>query len=161
MCLLFLGAWNWALPACIVRSNWLIRHLEFAVYTSLWGLWVFWIPLSWHLRQKNGSLMKMSMKTAARHPHVVFLIHVDGIQHNEFEFTALSNVNGSANEKLGHLLNIREKRLNEPHDSPYRMEDVCSKIPDTLTDVNLEEVGYHRGCYQNFTRNLDRLKGAR
>ena len=38
------------------------------------------------------------------------------------------------------------------------MEDICNKIPDTLAGVNLEVTGYHRDCYQKFTKNQDRLK---
>ena len=83
------------------------------------------------------------------------ILHASGIQHNEF--TSFNNVKGSAGEKLAYLLNIRKKRLNEPHDSPYRMEDICSLIPESLANVNIKEVGYHRSCYQNFTKNLDRL----
>ena len=75
------------------------------------------------------------------------ILHASGIQHK-----------GSAGEKLAYLLDIREKRLNEPHDSPYRMENICSLIPESLANVNIKEVGYHRGCYQNFTKNLDRLR---
>ena len=84
------------------------------------------------------------------------ILHASGIQHKEF--TSFNNVKGSPGEKLAYLLDIRKKRLNEPHDSPYRMDDICSLIPESLGNVNIEEVGYHRGCYQNFTKNLDRLR---
>ena len=84
------------------------------------------------------------------------ILHASGIQHNEF--TSFNNVKGSAGEKLAYLLDIRKRRLNEPHDSPYRMEDICRLIPESLANVNIKEVGYHRGCYQNFTKNLDRLR---
>lgn len=40
---------------------------------------------------------------------------MDGIQLSEF--TALSNVKGSTDEKLAHLLSIPDKRLNERQDS--------------------------------------------
>ena len=60
--------------------------------------------------------------------------HASGIQHNEF--TSFNNVKGSAGEKLAHLLDIHKKRLNEPHDSPYRMEDICSLIPESLANVH-------------------------
>lgn len=84
------------------------------------------------------------------------ILHASGVQHNEF--TSFNNVKGSAGEKLAYLLDIRKRRLNEPHDSPYRMEDICRLIPESLANVNIKEVGYHRGCYQNFTKNLDRLR---
>lgn len=38
------------------------------------------------------------------------------------------------------------------------MEDVCNQIPETLAGEHLEAIGYHRGCYQKFTKNQDRLK---
>ena len=86
------------------------------------------------------------------------MLHVSGIQHGDF--TPLSNIKGSANDKLTQLHCIRDRRLLEPLDSPSRMEDVCSRIPDNLVDADLEEIGYHRGCYQNFTKNQDRLKSS-
>ena len=89
-------------------------------------------------------------------PPVSCILHVSGIQH--LDFTPLSDVKGSATDKLAQLHSIRDRRLIEPHNSPYRMEDVCNNIPESLTDADLEVVGYHRGCYQNFTKNQDRLK---
>lgn len=38
------------------------------------------------------------------------------------------------------------------------MEDVCNHIPESLAGADLEIIGYHRGCYQNFTKNQKRLK---
>ena len=38
------------------------------------------------------------------------------------------------------------------------MENVCSLIPETLDGVDLDVIGYHRQCYQQFTKNQDRLK---
>ena len=35
------------------------------------------------------------------------------------------------------------------------MEDVCKLIPDSLSDVDLENTRWHRGCYQHFTMNLN------
>ena len=81
---------------------------------------------------------------------------MSGIHHGDF--ISLSNVKGSATEKLAHLHSIRDKRLLEPLDSPHRLQEVCSCIPESLSGEVLEAIGYHRGCYQNFTRNQDRLK---
>ena len=79
-----------------------------------------------------------------------------GIVHGEF--TSLNKIRGSSTDKLAQLHSIRDRRLAEPQDSPNRMEDVCYRIPDSLSDANLDVIGYHRGCYQNFTNNLDHLK---
>ena len=38
------------------------------------------------------------------------------------------------------------------------MEDVCKLIPDSLSDVDLENTGWHRGCHQRFTMKLNRLQ---
>ena len=37
------------------------------------------------------------------------------------------------------------------------MKKICDKIPEVLTGLNLETTGYHRKCYQKFTKNLDRF----
>ena len=81
------------------------------------------------------------------------ILHVSGIQHGDF--TPLSNVKRSATDKVAQLHNIRHRRLIEPRDSPNRMEDVCNQIPEGLAGAYLEAIGYHRGCYQMFTKNQD------
>ena len=48
----------------------------------------------------------------------------------------------------------------EPRESPYRKEDVCDQIPETLAGADLEVVGRHRSRYQKFTKNQDRLRGS-
>ena len=80
---------------------------------------------------------------------------MNGIQHGEF--IPLANIKCS-HEKLAKLHSIREKRLIQPNDSATRMEVVCNNIPESLTGLDLDVTGYHRGCYQKFTKNLDRLK---
>lgn len=84
------------------------------------------------------------------------ILHVSGIQHGDF--TPLSNIKGSAADKLAQLHDIRDRRLLEPRGSPNRMEDICNQIPESLAGENLETIGYHRGCYQKFTKHQDRLK---
>ena len=73
------------------------------------------------------------------------ILHVNGIQHGFF--TALSNVQGSATDKLVQWHSIRDRRIAEPQGLPHHMYDVCSQIPESLTDTDLETVGYHWGCY--------------
>ena len=51
----------------------------------------------------------------------------------------------SPDEKLEILRNIRDRRLTEKADSKHRMEDVCKLIPDSLSDVDLENTRWHRG----------------
>ena len=42
------------------------------------------------------------------------------------------------------LHQIRDNGLAEPNDSPHRMENIWTLIPETLEGVDLESVGYHR-----------------
>ena len=37
------------------------------------------------------------------------------------------------------------------------MKKICDKILKVLTGLNLETTGYHRKCYQKFTKNFDRF----
>ena len=49
---------------------------------------------------------------------------------------------------------IAFKRLNQPDGSSYKLYEQCANIPTTLMNHH----GYHRDCYQLFTKNLDRLE---
>ena len=89
-------------------------------------------------------------------PPSVCILHMSGIQHGEF--IPPQNIRGPPQEKLEMLHNVRKKRLLQSYDSPARMEAVCNIIPDNLDGVDLEMTGYHRGCYQAFTKHQDRLK---
>ncbi|EDO31951.1 predicted protein [Nematostella vectensis] len=91
-----------------------------------------------------------------RSSDIVCILHARDIQHGDF--TPLSIVRGTPEEKLQQLTDIRERRLQQDEDSPYRYEDICSQIPNNLDGIDVEVTGFHRGCYQNFTKNLDRLK---
>lgn len=85
------------------------------------------------------------------------IVHVPSLA-DHGNFISLNNIKqGTAKEKLEQLLEIRNKRLNQEHDSPYRMQTVCNLIPTTLPE-DLDSIGYHRQCYQRFTSNLNRLK---
>ena len=64
----------------------------------------------------------------------------------------------SPDEKLKILHNIRDRRLKEKADFKHRMEDVCKLIPDSLSDVDFENTGWHRGCHQRFIMKLNRLQ---
>lgn len=91
-----------------------------------------------------------------KRPTVYCILHMSGIQHGDF--TPLSNIKGSATDKLAQLHGIHDKRRLEPLDSPSRMVDVWSRIPENFADADLEAIGYHLGCNQNFITNQDHLK---
>lgn len=78
------------------------------------------------------------------------IIHDDNAGNSKF--TLLSNLK-DPDARFKHIQNIRDCRLAETK-CELRMEDACRLIPDTLQPTH----GYHRYCYQRFTKNLDRLK---
>ena len=61
----------------------------------------------------------------------------------------------SPDQKLEILHNIQDRRLKENTDPKHHMEDKCKLIPDSLSDVDLENTRWHRGCYQHFTMTLN------
>ena len=67
-------------------------------------------------------------------------------------FTYLSEVD-DPDKQFDKLLNIKKLRLAEPHGSSKRMSDVCANLPE----IRGKDDGYHRSCYQAFTKNIDRL----
>lgn len=84
------------------------------------------------------------------------IIHVvKGIKHETF--TPLANITDPV-ARLEKLHTIRGWRLSATSNSPaHRMEDICRQIPDSLDGCDLTVTGYHRGCYQYFSKNLDCL----
>lgn len=77
------------------------------------------------------------------------ILHVPNIKHGPF--TAFADLQDSE-ERLSKLKTIRDRRLAE-HTAPLRMAEVCQRIPEEIQGHH----GYHRACYQKFTKNLDRL----
>ena len=97
---------------------------------------------------------KTSNKKAQLSQH--YILH--SCQVSKFgNFTKLKLSKPSPAEKLRALRNIRDRRLKENVDSPLRMQNVCDLIPETLSGLDLDNSGWHRGCYQRFTMNQDRL----
>ena len=84
------------------------------------------------------------------------ILHISGIDNDKF--ASLRDIKVENAEKLTFLHQIRERRLAEPFDSIHQMGNVCSLIPEMLEGVDLDVIGYHRQCYQHFTKNQDRLK---
>ena len=83
----------------------------------------------------------------------VCIIHYQGSR-NLFFTSILAGRNPK--DRFEMLKTIRDRRLSQSHDSPLRMEEMCKLIPKEITNVH----GYHRDCYQMFTKNLDRLAVA-
>ena len=93
-----------------------------------------------------------------KEPITSCILHATGIQHGQF--TPFSRVKGSAGDKLTYLQTVCEKRLQEHTESPCRMTNICDMIPSNLDGIDLDTTGYHRGCYQHFIKNLDRLSSG-
>ena len=91
-----------------------------------------------------------------KRPSVSCILHCT--DSTDLDFMPLSQSKGPIAQKLALLHTIRDRRLSEPIGSAYRMEDVCKLIPDEIITDDLDTIGYHRGCYQKFTKNQDRLK---
>ena len=73
---------------------------------------------------------------------------------SSYHFT---NINS---DSLKRLSDIRDKRQQQPIGSPARMDDVCKSfsVYEHSSDLQGQQLGYHTGCYKNFTRNVSRLK---
>ena len=72
----------------------------------------------------------------SKRPLLSCILHTPGLE--DLDFIPLSQIKGAATDKLALLHTIRSRRLAEPHDSPYRMEDVCNQIPEDITGRDLE-----------------------
>ena len=83
---------------------------------------------------------------------------MNSIDLQQDNFIPFSKIKVSAPEKLIWLQNIKDRRLKESLDSPYRMTNAGSCIPESLDGIDLEFYGYHKSFNQTFTKNLDRLK---
>ena len=75
-------------------------------------------------------------------------------------FTSFDDGKETPQKKLESLQQIRDRRLLEDVESTKRMQDVCELIPESIENLDTAKTGWHRGCYQRFTKNLDRLKAA-
>lgn len=82
---------------------------------------------------------------------MVCILHFENFKCESFTFLSDSP---NPQERLQYLQDIQKLRLSQASDSKHRMESVCQLIPDK---INVEH-GYHRDCYQWFTKNIDRLR---
>ena len=55
---------------------------------------------------------------------------------------------------------IKDVRLLEDIESAKRKHDVCDLRPESVKGMNTAKTDWHRGYYQNFTKNLNPLKSA-
>ena len=80
----------------------------------------------------------------------ICIIHFKGITGS---FTFFSNLK-EPHERFEAIKTISNLRQQQPIGSTSRMNNICKSIPETL---NQEVHGYHRACYNKFSKNKDRL----
>ena len=51
-------------------------------------------------------------------------------------------------KKIGKIKQIAFERLDQPDESSYKLSELCANIPTIL----MNHYGYHRDCYQRFTK---------
>ena len=81
----------------------------------------------------------------------VCVVHYDASSCDNF--TLLADVKNQQ-ERFQKIIEIRDLRLSQPTDSTHRMESVCRLIPTEIGEGH----GYHRDCYNHFTKDVERLK---
>ena len=81
----------------------------------------------------------------------VCVVHYDASSCDNF--TLLADVKNQQ-ERFQKIIKIRDLRLSQPTDSTHKMESVCRLIPTEIGEGH----GYHRDCYNHFTKNVERLK---
>ena len=102
-------------------------------------------------KRKAGADEEESVAVAKMHQ--VCIVHYDAASCDNFKL--LADVKNQQ-ERFQKILEIRDLRLSQPADSTHRTESVCRLIP---TDIG-EGHGYHRDCYNHFTKNVERLKNT-
>ena len=110
-------------------------------------------------RSKDKEWIKKQTKTRSKAEDLLCIIHSQKLSQYG-NFTSFDDGKDTHRTKLETLHKIRGRRLQEDASSSNRMQDVCELIPQTVDGLDTEKTGWHRKCYQQFTKNLDRLKPA-
>ena len=88
-----------------------------------------------------------------KHSNETQICIVHHIGNSNQNFTLLKNLPDPL-QRLSYIQEIGALRQSQPVDSNERLDAQCKCIPEKLSDLH----GYHRSCYQRFTKNKDRLK---
>ena len=94
---------------------------------------------------------KKNQKVDSEECNKICIIHFSSS--NEQNFINLFQA-ADKDKKFEKIKQIAFKRLNQPGASSYKLSEQCVNIPTTL----MNHPGYHRDCYQRFTKHLDRLE---
>ena len=116
-----------------------------------------------HKKRKSDFDVEWGKKKAKRESKleesVICIIHSQTVS-DHGNCTSFEDGRYTPQQKLESLHKIRDMRLLEDVESTKRMQDVCELIPESVENLGTAKTGWHRGCYQKFTKNLDRLKAA-
>ena len=110
-------------------------------------------------RSKDEEWIEKQTKARSRAEDLFCIIHSQKLSQYG-NFTSFDNGKNTPRTKLETSHKIRGRRLQEDASSSKRMQDVCDLIPETVDGLDTKKTGWHRKCYQRFTKNLDRLKPA-
>ena len=110
-------------------------------------------------RSKDEEWIEKQTKARSRAEDLFCIIHSQKLSQYG-NFTSFDDGKNTPRTKLETSHKIRGRRLQEDASSSKRMQDVCDLIPETVDGLDTKKTGWHRKCYQRFTKNLDRLKPA-
>ena len=102
-------------------------------------------------KRKAGSDEEESVAPAKMQQ--VCIVHYDASSCDNFKLLADVRIQ---QERFQKILEIRDLRLSQPADSTHRMESVYRLIPTEIGEGH----GYHRDCYNHFTKNVERLRST-
>ena len=89
--------------------------------------------------------MKTRKKKVKERPSETCIIHFFDVRVDKF--VEISS------DKLAKVKEIATKRQSLPPGSEQRLNDICERIPEFLSEGD----GYHRQCYKRFSSHLERL----
>ena len=76
-------------------------------------------------------------------------------------FTYLSSKT-HPDDEFNQLVQMRNMRQAENYvNSHYRLDNVCTQIPDTIDQLDFSSAGWHRLCRNKFFKHKDRLQAYR
>ena len=85
----------------------------------------------------------------------ICIVHYDGTPADE-TFVQILELNDPLS-RYRSLSDVVKLRSSQPLDSKHRLEDVCSHFVNSFENITPNH-GYHRSCYNRFTKNIQRLQ---
>ena len=107
-------------------------------------------------RKRKGDSKLHESSRKSKPPTNTCILHVPGYESDHF--VSFSSMKKDPEKQLAFQQGRKDKCLQQLSQSSPQMIDVCGQIPSDLHSLDLQTTGYHRKCYQSFTKNLDRLQ---